>query len=127
LPLPVEEPPNQAREYALEDINLVIEPKQLVALVGPSGAGKTTLTYLMLRLYDAAHGAVNLDGHNLRSLRRADLTNAIGMVTQEPCLFRDTILANLLYAQPDASPEEVERVARTANIHDFSARCKMVN
>lgn len=119
LPLPVEEPRNQAREYALEDINLVIEPKQLVALVGPSGAGKTTLTYLMLRLYDPTRGVVNLDGHNLRSLSRADLTNVIGMVTQEPYLFHDTILANLLYAKPDATREEVERVARTANIHDF--------
>ncbi len=119
LPLPVEEPRNQAREYALEDINLVIEPKQLVALVGPSGAGKTTLTYLMLRLYDPTRGVVNLDGHDLRSLSRADLTNAIGMVTQEPYLFHDTILANLLYAKPDATREEVERVARTANIHDF--------
>ena len=119
LPLPVEEPRNQAREYALEDINLVIEPKQLVALVGPSGAGKTTLTYLMLRLYDPTRGVVNLDGHDLRSLSRKDLTNAIGMVTQEPYLFHDTILANLLYAKPDATREEVERVARTANIHDF--------
>jgi ATP-binding cassette subfamily B protein len=119
LPLPAEEPRNQAREYALEDINLVIEPKQLVALVGPSGAGKTTLTYLMLRLYDPTRGVVNLDGHDLRSLSRKDLTNAIGMVTQEPYLFHDTILANLLYAKPDATREEVERVARTANIHDF--------
>jgi ATP-binding cassette subfamily B protein len=119
LPLPVEEPRNQAREYALEDINLVIEPKQLVALVGLSGAGKTTLTYLMLRLYDPTRGVVNLDGHDLRSLSRKDLTNAIGMVTQEPYLFHDTILANLLYAKPDATREEVERVARTANIHDF--------
>jgi len=119
LPLPVEEPRNQAREFALEDINLVIEPKQLVALVGPSGAGKTTLTYLMLRLYDPTRGVVNLDGHDLRSLSRADLTNAIGMVTQEPYLFHDTILANLLYAKPDATRDEVERVARTANIHDF--------
>ena len=119
LPLPAEEPRNQAREYALEDINLVIEPKQLVALVGPSGAGKTTLTYLMLRLYDPTRGVVRLDGHDLRSLSRKDLTNAIGMVTQEPYLFHDTILANLLYAKPDATREEVERVARTANIHDF--------
>ncbi|HAE85012.1 MAG TPA: ABC transporter [Anaerolineaceae bacterium] len=119
MPLPVEEPRNQAREYALEDINLVIEPKQLVALVGPSGAGKTTLTYLMLRLYDPTRGVIRLDGHDLRSLSRADLTNAIGMVTQEPYLFHDTILANLLYAKPDATREEVERVARTANIHQF--------
>jgi ATP-binding cassette subfamily B protein len=73
----------------------------------------------MLRLYDPTRGVVNLDGHDLRSLSRKDLTNAIGMVTQEPYLFHDTILANLLYAKPDATREEVERVARTANIHDF--------
>jgi len=114
-----EEAHNQAREYALEEINLVIEPKQLVALVGPSGAGKTTLTYLLLRLYDPTKGVISLDGHNLRSLSRKDLTKAIGMVTQEAYLFHDTILANLLYAKPDASREEVERVARTANIHQF--------
>ena len=119
LPLPAEEPRNQAREYALEDINLVIEPKQLVALVGPSGAGKTTLTYLMLRLYDPTRGVVNLDGHDLRSLSRKDLTNAIGMVTQETNLFHDTIRTNLLYARLDATQEEIEDACRAANIHDF--------
>jgi ATP-binding cassette subfamily B protein len=119
LPLVEEETHNQAREYALEEINLVIEPKQLVALVGPSGAGKTTLTYLLLRLYDPTRGSISLDGHDLRSLSRKDLTDAIGMVTQEAYLFHDTILANLLYAKPNATPDEVERVARTANIHQF--------
>ncbi|MFZ3150222.1 MAG: ABC transporter ATP-binding protein [Anaerolineaceae bacterium] len=117
--VPIEEAYNQARELALEDINLVIQPKQLVALVGPSGAGKTTLTYLLPRLYDPTSGVIRLDGHDLRNLRLEDLTSAIGMVTQEAYLFHDTILANLLYAKPNATQEEIEKVARTANIHQF--------
>ncbi|MFZ3071091.1 MAG: ABC transporter ATP-binding protein [Anaerolineaceae bacterium] len=117
--LPIEESHSQARELALEDINLVIQPRQLVALVGPSGAGKTTLTYLLPRLYDPTSGVIRLDGHDLRNLSLADLTRAIGMVTQEAYLFHDTILANLLYAKPDATQEEIEKVARTANIHQF--------
>lgn len=119
ITVPIEEAYNQARELALEDINLVIQPKQLVALVGPSGAGKTTLTYLLPRLYDPTSGVIRLDGHDLRNLRLEDLTSAIGMVTQEAYLFHDTILANLLYAKPNATQEEIEKVARTANIHQF--------
>ena len=121
LTLEVAEIHNQARELALEDINLEIQPKQLVALVGPSGAGKTTLTYLLPRLYDPTAGIIRLDGHDLRQLSLQDLNRAIGMVTQEAYLFHDSILANLLYAKPDATEKEVEKVARTANIHQFIA------
>jgi len=110
---------NQAREMALEDIDFKVSSGQLVALVGPSGAGKTTLTYLIPRLYDPTEGRILLDGQDLRDLSLADLAEVIGMVTQESYLFHDTVLANLLYACPDASQEAVEAAARTANIHQF--------
>ncbi len=110
---------HQARETALEDVSFVVQPGQLVALVGPSGAGKTTLTYLIPRLYDPSEGRIRLDGHDLRELRLDSLADAIGMVTQETFLFHDTIRTNLLYARLDASEADVIAAARAANIHDF--------
>jgi ATP-binding cassette subfamily B protein len=110
---------SQARQDALDEITFKVEPGQLIALVGPSGAGKTTLTYLIPRLYDPSEGQILIDGHDLRQVSLESLTAQIGMVTQETHLFHDTILTNLLYARLDASPAEVEAAARTANIHDF--------
>ena len=112
-------PSSQARDLALEHISFAIEPGQLVALVGPSGAGKTTLTYLIPRLYDPTDGRVCLDGHDLRDVTLESLTANVGMVTQETHLFHDTIRTNLLYARPDATHAQIEAAARAANIHDF--------
>ncbi|MHB1131797.1 MAG: ABC transporter ATP-binding protein [Chloroflexota bacterium] len=106
---------------ALVDISFVIKPGQLAALVGPSGAGKTTITYLLPRLYDPTSGRITIGGRDLRDVTLRSLTDQIGMVTQESYLFHDTIRANLLYAKPDASQAELEEACRTANIHDFIA------
>ena len=110
---------SQARELALKDISFHAKPGELVALVGPSGAGKTTLIYLIPRLYDPTEGIIRMDGHDLRDVRLADLARSIGMVTQETYLFHDTIKANLLYANPEASDEHLVEAAKAANIHHF--------
>lgn len=112
-------PHTQARDQALVDISFTIKPGQLAALVGPSGAGKTTLTYLIPRLYDPASGRILLDGHDLRDVKLSSLAQQIGMVTQETHLFHDTIRTNLLYSRLDATQTEIEEASRAANIHDF--------
>ncbi len=113
------EPHSQAREAALEDVSFRAQPGQLVALVGPSGAGKTTLTYLIPRLYDPISGCIRIDGHDLREVTLKSLAEQIGMVTQETHLFHDTIRTNLTYAKLDATQEEIEAAAKAANIHRF--------
>ncbi|MBN1535797.1 MAG: ABC transporter ATP-binding protein [Anaerolineales bacterium] len=110
---------SQARSIALEEISFKASPGQLVALVGPSGAGKTTLTYLIPRLYDPNAGCIRIDGHDLRDLTLESLSAQIGMVTQETYLFHDTIRTNLQYARLNATQEELETACQVANIHDF--------
>ena len=117
-----EENRTQARGTALENISFSAKPGELIALVGPSGAGKTTLTYLIPRLYDPNEGKVLIDGHDLRDVTLDSLSEQIGMVTQETYLFHDTIRTNLSYARLDANQEELEKAARAANIHDFIMR-----
>ncbi len=104
---------------ALSDVSLDIQPGQMAAFVGISGAGKTTLTYLLPRLYDTTEGRVLIDGHDVRDVTLDSLSLVIGMVTQEPYLFHATIRDNIRYARPDATDDEVQDAARAAYIHEF--------
>jgi len=104
---------------ALDGMRFIAEPGQTIALVGPSGAGKTTTTYLVPRLYDVSEGAVLIDGVDVRRLSPESLSRAVGVVTQESYLFHDTIEANLRYARPTATLEEMRDAADAANILDY--------
>jgi subfamily B ATP-binding cassette protein MsbA len=104
---------------AIRDINLRIEPGKTYALVGASGAGKSTILSLILRLYDPTSGAVKIDGRDLRSVTQKSLREQIGLVSQETFLFHDTIFKNIQFGQPKATPEEVYAAAKTAFAHDF--------
>ena len=120
-PIPNLQYPVSSRAQALQSLNFHIAPGELVALVGPSGAGKTTITYLLPRLYDPSEGRVLLDGHDLRDVTLESLARQIGMVTQETYLLHDTFAANLRYAKQDATQAQMEAACRAANIHDFIA------
>jgi ATP-binding cassette subfamily B protein len=102
----------------LDDVTFEAQPGQLVALVGPSGAGKTTMTYLIPRLWDVSDGTVTLDGHDVRDVTLESLGEVIGVVTQETYLFHATVRENLRYAKPDATDAELEAAARAAAIHE---------
>jgi subfamily B ATP-binding cassette protein MsbA len=108
--------------WTLEDINLRAAPGEVVALVGPSGGGKTTLVSLLPRFWDVDRGSIRLDGHDVRALRLADLRSAIGIVPQEPALFSGSVRENIAYARPGASAAEVESAARAAHAHEFIER-----
>lgn len=103
----------------LEEINLKVEPGETVGLVGPTGSGKTTISNILLRYYDPAEGAILLDGRDITELDTKWLRENIGLVLQEPILFRDTIKNNIAYSKPGAAMEEIIRAAKIANAHDF--------
>ncbi len=108
--------------WALREIELAIAPGEVVALVGPSGAGKTTLAGLVSRFWDPTRGSISLDGVGLRELRLAELRSAVGIVPQEPMLFGTTILENIAYGRDGAPREEIEAVARAAHAAEFIER-----
>jgi ATP-binding cassette subfamily B protein len=111
-----------SRQWALKDVGFVAEPGTLTALVGPSGAGKTTISYLVPRLYDVTRGRVVVNGVDVREVALQDLASTIGVVTQETYLFHDTIAANMRYARPDATQEELVAAAKAANIDQMIDR-----
>ena len=104
---------------ALCDVSFVAEPGELVALVGPTGAGKTTVTYMLARFWDPTSGTVRIDGHDLRDTKLESLSQNFGIVFQDTFLFHASIRENLLYARPDASQSALEAAARAAHIHEF--------
>jgi ATP-binding cassette subfamily B protein len=113
-----EERERQRRLWTLEGVDLEVAPGQLAALVGPSGAGKTTVTYLIPRFYDVQRGSVEIDGIDVRDIRLESLGEIVGMVTQETYLFHSSVRENLLYGNPNATDDQLEAAARAAFIHD---------
>ena len=112
----------KAGEPVLREVSLVAEPGQTVAIVGPTGAGKTTLVNLIPRFYDATSGRVTIDGVDVRDVQLASLRRQIGIVLQDAFLFSDTVLNNIRYGRPEATEEEVVAAAQLAHAHDFITR-----
>ncbi len=103
----------------INDFSSHVEPGQMVAIVGPTGAGKTTMVKLLMRFYDVNTGAIKIDGYDIKDFNRADLRKNIGMVLQDTWLFKGTIMDNLRYGRLDASDEEVYEAAKAAHVHHF--------
>ena len=116
--LEVEATPGTTGRTVLHDVNVDVAPGRMLAVVGPSGSGKSTMASLVPRLYDVDAGAVTLDGRDVRTLRQDDLRARIGIVTQDPHLFHDTVRSNLRYARPDATEAEMDEACRAARILD---------
>ncbi|MEX0682541.1 MAG: ABC transporter ATP-binding protein [Dehalococcoidia bacterium] len=109
-------------QNVLEDINLHIAPGETIAIVGPTGAGKSTLTSLVARFYDVSEGRVLIDGHDIREIKRDSLARRLGIVLQDPFLFSGTVHENIRYGRLDATQEEIEEAARTVGAHEFIKR-----
>jgi subfamily B ATP-binding cassette protein MsbA len=114
--------PDRDAPWVLHHIELAVAPGEIVALVGPSGAGKTTLVSLLPRFWDVGEGRILLDGVDIRDLRLADLRGAIGLVPQEPALFSGTVRENIAYGRPSAAHHAIEAAARAAHAHEFVER-----
>jgi ATP-binding cassette subfamily B protein len=110
-----------AGTLTVNDVTFEARPGQMIAFVGPSGAGKTTITYLACRLYDPSQGRITFDGVDLRELSLSDVSHWTAKVTQETTLFNATIEENLRYGKPEATREEIERACRVAQVHDVIA------
>ena len=110
---------NESEEFVLKDITLKIEVGQRVALVGPTGAGKTTIFNLLLRFYETSRGKILFDGLDIKDIKLSSLREMIGLVTQEPVLFNDTVRANIAYGRLDATLEEIEEASKKALAYDF--------
>jgi ATP-binding cassette, subfamily B, bacterial len=110
---------DEPSDWTLRDVSLVIDSGETIALVGPSGAGKTTIAMLVPRVYDTVEGAVRIDDHDVRDLTLDSVHAAIGLVPQDPHLFHDTIRANLLFARPSASDDELHQALERARIRDL--------
>ncbi len=106
-------------ESVIHDLSAVAKPGQKVAIVGPTGAGKTTIVKLLMRFYDVDEGAILVGGHDIREFRRQDLRRLFGMVLQDTWLYNDTILENIRYGRPEASDEEVVAAAQAAHVDHF--------
>jgi ATP-binding cassette subfamily B protein len=114
-------PDDDPSAWILRDVSFDVAPGELVALVGPSGAGKTTTALLVPRIHDVVEGRVTVDGHDVRDVTHASLRRTVGMVMQDPHLFHESIRANLRYARPDATDDELVEACRRARIHDLIA------